>query len=402
MFDRLAEQCLLLTSRLMRRLALIAISLALAAAACTYESSGVTTTTIGDPEDVVPATGPADIAVETQRVEGTSLTVASVTLPSDGWVVVRADDGGAPGQIIGISEILREGVVARVQVPFFVPITEDTTVHATIHVDLDRDGAFTYEAPDSLIDEIATFANGEAATAVARIELLPPLQPAEVTLEEQRTDGTSVVAAAAVLPAPGFVALMSNVQGGPGEVLAITELVPAGTVADIDFVPVPSLRVSGLVFLVVWIDRDEDGLFDAANDDIAVRVDGSLAQASAVMTVIPIEPASIDVHDQEGDGTTLTIDEVVLPGPGFILVLTDLADEPGDRLIVTESRPAGTHEEITIEFDEPLTEDTDLWVRTIIDFDEDGLIGPDDPFGLTGPGGEPATAALAYTIAEDE
>ncbi len=83
-------------------------------------------------------------------------------------------------------------------------------------------------------------------------------------------------------------------------------------------------------------------------------------------------------------------------------MLTDLADEPGDRLIVTESRPAGTHEEITIEFDEPLTEDTDLWVRTIIDFDEDGLIGPDDPFGLTGPGGEPATAALAYTIAEDE
>lgn len=387
---------------MIRRLILAVSALVLVAATCTYESSGTTTTTVVDPEDVLLATGPADIALEDQRVEGTSLTVASVTLPSDGWVVVRADDGGAPGQIIGISEILRAGVIARVPIPFFVPITEDTTVHASIHVDLDRDGAFTYEAPDSLIDEIAIFANGEAATAVARIELLPPLQPAEATLEEQRTDGTSVLAAAAVLPAPGFVALMSNVQGGPGEVLAITELLDAGTVADIEFAPEPPVRVSGLVFLVVWVDRDEDGLFDPALDDVAVRVDGSLAQASAVMTVVLIEPASITVADQEGDGSVFTIAEVVFPGPGFIEVLTDAGGAPGERLIVTGSRVAGTYEDVTIEFEEALTEETVLWIRTIIDFDEDGSIGPEDPFGLTGPGGEPATASFTYTIPQEE
>lgn len=380
----------------------LAAAFALVVAACTYESSGTTTTTIVDPGEVLPATGPADIVLADQRVEGTSLAVDSVTLPSDGWVVARVDDGGAPGRIIGISELLRPGVVARVPIPFFVPITEDTTVHASIHVDLDRDGTFTYEAPDSLIDEIATFANGEAATAVARVELLPPLQPAEATLLEQRTDGTSVQAAAAVLPAPGFVALMSNIQGGPGDVLAITERLEAGTVADIEFIPDPPLRVSGLVFLVVWVDRDEDGLFDPAGDDVAVRVDGSLAEASAVMTVVPTEPVSITVSDQEGDGAVLTIAEVILPSPGFLVVLTDPADAPGDRLIVTGSSAAGTHEDVTIELDEPLTEDTVLWVRAIVDFDEDGLVGPDDPFGLTGPGGDPAAASFTYTIAEEE
>jgi hypothetical protein len=391
---------------MIRPLTISLVALALVATACTYESSGTTTTTVVDPEDVPPTTGPADIVLEDQRVEGTSLTLASVTMPDDGWVVARIDQGGGPGEIIGISEILRKGVIARVPIPFFLPLTEDTIVHATIHVDLDRDGVYTYEAPDSLIDEIAIFANGDAATAEALIELLPPLQPGEATLEEQRTDGTSVLAAAAVLPAPGFVALLSNVQGEPGEVLAITELLPTGTVADIEFIPEPPLRVSGLVFLVAWVDRDEDGLFDPVEDDIAVRVDGTLAAASAIVTVVPLEPTSITVEDQEGDGTLISILQVVLPSSGFIELLTDSNGQPGTRLHLNGSRVAGTHDEILIELDEALEGEAEdeivLWVRMIIDFDEDGAATAEDPFGLVELGGSPAQASFTFRFEADE
>ncbi len=387
---------------MIRRLTISALALSLLAAACTYESSGTTTTTVVDLQDVPPATGPADLVLEDQRVEGTSLTLASVTMPDDGWVVVRVDQGGGPGEIIGISELLRKGVIARVPIPFTLPLTEDAVVHATIHVDADRDGIYTYEAPDSLIDEIATFANGEAATAVGTIGLLPPLQPGEATLEEQRTDGTSVLAAAAVLPSPGFVALMSNVQGEPGEVLAITELLPAGTVGDYLFVPAVPLRISGLVFLVAWVDRNEDGLFNPVEDDIAVRVDGSLAAASAIVTVVPLEPTSISAVDQEGDGTFVNVAELILPSQGFVELLTDAGGVPGERLVLTGSRAAGTYEDITIELDGALTENTLLWVRTIIDFDEDGVAGPEDPFGLVQLNGAVAQARLTYTIPEEE
>jgi hypothetical protein len=316
--------------------------------------------------------------------------------------VVRVDQGGSPGEIIGISEILRRGVIARVPIPFSLPITDDTIVHATVHVDLDRDGAFTYEAPDSLIDEIATYANGEAATARATIEILPPLQPGEATLEEQRTDGHSLLAAAAVLPAPGFVAIMSNVLGAPGQVLAITELLPAGTVADIAFTLEDPIRISGLVFLVAWVDRDEDGLFDEVSDDIAVRVDGSLAAASAVITVVSLEPTSIVAVDQEGDGTVVTLAELVLPAAGFVELLLDAGGTPGERLILTGSRGAGFYEEISIELEDPLSEDTVLWVRTIIDFDENGEATSEDPFGLVEPDGAVAQAQFTYTIPEDD
>ena len=385
-----------------RRFSISVLTLALLAASCAYESSGTTTTTVVDPEEIPPVTGPADLVLEGQRVEGTSLTLASVTMPDDGWVVVRVDQGGGPGEIIGISEILRRGVIARVPIPFFLPITSDTVVHATIHVDLDRDGAFTYEAPDSLIDEIATYANGEAATAKATIEILPPLQPGEATLEEQRTDGHSLLAAAAVLPAPGFVAIMSNVQGAPGQVLAITELLPAGTVADIAFTLEDPIRISGLVFLVAWVDRDEDGLFDEVSDDIAVRVDGTLAAASAIITVVSLEPTSITALDQDGDGTVVTVAELVLPAAGFVELLLDVGGTPGERLVLTGSRVEGSYEEISIELEEPLTEDTVFWVRTIIDFDEDGAATSEDPFGLVEFGGAVAQAQFTYTIPEDD
>jgi hypothetical protein len=386
---------------MIRRLALAALVVTLFASACTYETSGTTTTTVVDPADLPPSTGPADLVLETQRVEGSSLTVASVTMPDSGWVVVRVDQGGGPGELIGISEILRKGVIARVPIPFTLPLTEDTTVHASIHVDIDRDGVFTYEPPDSLIDSIATFANGEAATAVATIELLPPLQPGEATLVEQRTDGTSLLGAAAVLPAPGFVTVMGNVQGEPGEVLGVSQLLAAGTVADVEVLLDPPLRVSGLVFLVAWVDRDEDGLFDAELDDIAVRVDGTLAASGAVATVIPLEPTSVSAGDQEGDGTTMTIDQLILPGPGFVEVLTDAGGVPGTRLILTGSRVAGAYEDITIEFDEALTEDATLWVRTIIDYDEDGEATAADPFGLVEVAGDVAQVRFTYTVASD-
>lgn len=387
---------------MLRRFTIASLVVSLLASACAYESSGTTTTTVVDLADVPPATGPADLVLEDQRVEGTSLTIASVTMPDDGWVVVRVDEGGGPGEIIGISEILRKGVIARVPIPFTLPLTADTVVHATVHVDMDRDGLFTYEPPDSLADVIGTFANGEAATATATIQLLPPIQPGEATLEEQRSDGTTVIGAAAVLPAPGFVALMSNVQGEPGDVLAATDLLAAGTVSDIEFHPDPALKVSGLVFLVAWVDRDEDGLLDPASDDIAVRSDGTLAAASAIVSVVPLAPSSVSAVDQEGDGTSVTIAEVVLPGPGFVELLTDDNGVPGTRLALSEGKVEGTYDDLVFELDEALPGEADdqivLWVRTIIDFDEDGAASGADPFGLVEVDGVVAQATFTYTL----
>lgn len=385
---------------MIRRLIPLFVALALVVSACSYESSGTTTTTVIDPADQPPSTGPADILIEDQRIEGTTIEVASVTLPSDGWVVVREDVGGTPGEIIGISAWLRQGVIARVPIPFSIPITEDTVVHASIHIDMDRDGVFTYEAPDLLVDEIAIFANGSIATATATIELLPPLEPAEALIEEQRTDGILITGGSAVLPAPGFVVLMSDDGGSPGEVLAVSDLLGPGEHDDLEFTLTPGLREPGLIFIVVWIDRDENELFNPQFDAEGVRPDGSIAQDSALMQVVPVEPTSITAVSQEGDGSSITVAEVILPSPGFIEVLADADGAPGERIAISRARVEGTYEDVTIELDEPLEDDTALWVRVVIDFDEDGAPSDGDRVGLIAVDGEESRTRFTYTIAD--
>ena len=386
---------------MIRRSASLVLLLALVAGACAYESSGTTTTTTIDPLEQPPATGPADIVIEDQRIEGTVVMVESVTLPADGWVVLREDVSGTPGELIGISEILRQGVIANVPIPLFVPITEDTVVHASIHVDMDRDGIFTYEPPDSLVDEIATFANGSVATATALIELLPPLEPAEAIIEDTRSDGTVVEGASAVLPSPGFVALHADADGAPGDVITTTGLLPAGAHDELEFTPTPALREPLTVWVVVWIDRDEDGALDVEEDSQGVRPDGTIAQDSATVQVVPIEPSSIAVSDQEGDGTTITIEELVLPSAGFVEILADEGGEPGERLDISAARVAGTYEDVVIELDDALEEETTLWVRVLIDFDEDGEPTDADRIGLVEPDGAAAQEIFTYTIEED-
>lgn len=383
---------------MIRRLILLPVVFAVVVAGCAYESSGTTTTTTIDVADLPPSTGPADVVMEDQRIEGTTVEIASVTMPSDGWVVLREDVAGSPGEIVGISAMLRQGTIARVPIPFFVPIADDVIVHASIHIDIDRDGVFTYEPPDSLVDEIATFANGSIATATALIELLPPVQPAEVLLEEQRTDGTVVTGASAVLPAAGFVVLMTNTDGAPGEVLAVSDLLDAGEHDDIELTPDPALREPGLVFAVVWIDRDEDGAFDPEFDAQGVRADGAIAMVSALMQVLPVEPTSISASDQEGDGETITISELILPSAGFVEVLLDADGSPGERIAVSGARVAGTYEDVTLELEDALTEETTLWLRVIIDFDEDGVPSDTDRFGLVTIDGDRARATFTYTV----
>jgi hypothetical protein len=385
---------------MIRRLTPLFVAIALVAAACSYESSGTTTTTTIDLADLPPATGPADIVVEDQRIEGTVVIVESVTMPSAGWVVVREDVGGAPGEVIGISDILREGVIARVPIPFFVPLADDTTIHVSVQIDIDRDGVFTYEPPNSLIDEIGTFANGSIASVTARIELLPPLQPSEVVLEGQRTDGTVITGASVVLPAPGFVALMTDADGAPGAILTVTGLLPAGSTDDLTFTPSPSLRQTVSLFVVAWIDRDENGAFDPEFDVMAVRIDGAIAQASVEIQVVPLEPTSVSAVDQEGDGASVTIAELTLPATGFVELLTDVDGQPGERLAIGAPRVAGTFDDITFELEEPLTVETLLWVRILIDFDEDGVPSDGDRVGLVAVGGAEAQATFTYRIAE--
>ena len=381
-----------------RRLSPLA-ALLLLAAACAYESSGTTTTSVALIEDEPIATGPADIVAEDQRSEGSSVLIDSLSLPAAGWVVARADNDGSPGEVIGISELLSKGVISAVPVSFLVPIAETTTVHLTIHIDVDGDGEFRYEPPDSFIDEIATEASGEPATTTVTITLLPPLGPAEALLEEQVTDGTSLVVAGGLLPAPGFIAVQQNEGGEPGAVLAVSGLFLAGEVGEFTLALEPPLPITGLAFAVAWVDRDEDGEFTPGpdGDEIAVRDDGSLAATGVVVTVLRREPAVLVVADQETAGETFLVGSAEVPAAGFIEILSNASGAPGIRLAVAPVDP-GTADDLEVALPDGVTTGATLWLRLWIDFDQDGVLSAGDLQALIEVGGDPVETSFVVTI----
>ena len=381
-----------------------AISLLLAAAlalsACAYESAGTTTTTTVADDETPPPTAPAEIVVSDQMIEGSSLVVDSVSLPAPGFVVVRMDAGGSPGEVVGISELLTTGSIAQVPIPFFVPLVEEATVHVTVHIDRDRDARFTYEPPDAFVDEIATRGNGEPATTTALLTLLAPLSPADVFVDPQTNNGGTLLVASASLPSPGWVGIHRSEGGEPGEILAVSDLLPAGVTDDLEFAIDPPLEATQEVFVAVWIDRDADGVFapEAGADEIGVRDDGALALENPVITVLARNPGDLFVLDQESDGSAILIESLRLPSPGFVEILADDGGSPGGRLQVSELLPAGVAPQVSIELDPVLTETTVLWVRLWIDFDQDGTLSAGDLTVLDEPGGDVIQDSLEIEV----
>lgn len=113
--------------------------------------------------EAAPVTGPATITADDQSGDGTSVLVASVSLPTDGFVVVHADDGGAPGPILGWSDLLPAGDSSDVVVELEEPIAASGTVFPMAHVDANGNGEYEFMPPDVTIDVPATTADGGVA-----------------------------------------------------------------------------------------------------------------------------------------------------------------------------------------------------------------------------------------------
>jgi len=383
-----------------RRVSLVLLLTLLLLAACSYESSGTTTTTLPLIEEEPVATGPADIVAVDQRSEGSSVLVDSLSMPSAGWVIARLDTGGSPGEVIGISELVSKGVISEVPVPFLIPIAGTTTVHLTVHIDVDGDGEFRYEAPDAFIDEIATEANGDPATTTVLITLLPPLSPGSALLDAQTSDGTSVVVAGGLLPAPGFLALQQSEDGVPGAVLAVSGLRPAGEVGPLTLFPESPLSGTGLLFVVAWVDRDENGEFNPGEggDEMAVNEEGSLAAASAIVTVIRREPAAVVIANQVVEDGAFIVTRVEAPAAAFLEILADASGAPGARLaVVTVAQ--GIVDNLEIPLPPGTRTGARLWLRLWVDSDQSGDLSAADQRALTELGGDPVQASFIATIA---
>ncbi len=370
------------------------------AGSCSYESSGTTTTTLPLSGDEPVATSPASIVAGDQRSEGSSVVVESLAMPDAGWVVARLDSGGSPGEVIGISELIAKGFTADVPVPFLVPISSTTTLHLTVHIDVDSDTEFLYEPPDAFVDAVATGADGTPATAIVTITLLPPLSPGSALLDPQVTDGTTLVLAGGLLPAPGFLVVHESAAEGPGAVLGVSELFPSGVIGEFTLSLDTPLVAAGTFMVVAWVDRNEDGAFTPGpeGDQMAVTEGGLLAVGSAEITVIRRAPAALVVADQVVEsGGEFVIDSLVAPAAGFIEILRNSSGAPGTRLAVV-AVAAGTVNDLAVPLPAGVSSGARLWLRLWVDFDQSGALSPADLTALDEIDGNDVQESFVVTL----
>jgi hypothetical protein len=164
-----------------------------------------------------------------------------------------------------------------------------------VHIDMNENGEYEFMPPDNIVDIPATTADDAVAVAGGEVTVLetgagPAISPAEVVFEAQESDGTSIVVASVTLPAPGFIAIHSNADGGPGPVIGNSDLLPVGTSENVVITLDTPLEATDLVFPMVHIDMNENGEYEFMPPDNIVDIpattaDDAVAVAGGEVTV---------------------------------------------------------------------------------------------------------------------
>lgn len=161
----------------MKRRYLIASSavFALVVAACDGTSEETTTTAAAAEATTTaagaegPPSAPSALTADAQESDGTTIVIASVTLPSPGFIAIHGDQENAPGPVVGHSDLLPAGDSTEVTVTLDEPLTESGTLWPMVHIDINDNGEYEFFPPDETIDTPGTTEAGEVAVISVEI-----------------------------------------------------------------------------------------------------------------------------------------------------------------------------------------------------------------------------------------
>ncbi|WP_336001607.1 DUF7282 domain-containing protein [Halorientalis halophila] len=199
-----------------------------------------------------------------------TVVIEEAVLSTEGYLVLRADDGGDPGRVVGVRPLdagRHTGVTVRADPDYWANVSGNRTLWAVLHADGDGgDGGF-----DPEVDRQLRWLGGPAGE---RISVARASRPASVvTRGAGPIENGTVPVIAATLADRGHLVVHELENGTLGRPLGARTL-PAGRHTDVGI----SVNASGLgerALLAVAIHADDgDGRFDPEADR-PVRVAGN-------------------------------------------------------------------------------------------------------------------------------
>jgi hypothetical protein len=226
----------------------------------------------------VVATTPIYVAGVSMRVHDQIVTdvvkAESVVSDGPGFLVIHADNAGAPGPVIGFAPVV-DGTNANIEVP--VDAAGVTPVlFPMLHVDTGVAGTYEFgqvEGADGPARTVSGDVLTYAISAAPAIEYVGTLS------------GTTLTVSSALIDGPGFLVIHADNGGAPGPVLGFTPLV-RGLTHNV----VVELSADGMtetVFPMLHVDTGELGVYEFGTVEGA---DGPVRVAEQVVTG-PLTPA---------------------------------------------------------------------------------------------------------------
>jgi hypothetical protein len=304
------------------------------------------------------------IVVTDQEVttEGKIVADAVVAL-TPGWLVLRADDDGEPGPVLGQSPVT-PGETENVAV-FFDWRRATRRLHAVLYEDQGEPGIFE---PDGS-DEPVVFRG--MSIAAAFVVDLPP----DVFVIDQPATTGEIIVDRAVINTRGWIAVYSDFNGFTDRLLGYAPL--AAGVNEELAVPIEG-TITSLLHIMLHEDTGVIGEFEYPSGDPPLRDD----EGRAILFTFQTDGGNYIVTRNQplAEDGSIEVPLVVTDLDAWVTVWTSAAGEP-DTIIGRVLLPPGVHRNVRIEVDTAATTDQ-LFVVLHQDAGEAGQFeypdGPDE------------------------
>ncbi len=355
---------------------LVLVALGAAGAAAAVPTDGTQAQTAG----TVQAEGPS-VTLNNQTSGGTTVTVASVTVPDGGFVTIHTaavTEGGAKtfSSVSGTSGYLSAGTHENVTVTLDEPVDNTSTLVAMPHKDTNGDHTYSFVASNGEADgPYTSMGNIVIDTATVTVS-------ASVTYDQSRTNGSSITVERVELSENGFLAIHdSSLLDGDtfASVRGVSGQLSAGVHEDVSFRLDEPLESNDTLIAMPHKDTDDDGEYDfvtsdGADDGVFTDAGGNIVLMPSPVAVTGDNAASVTMANQSSGGHLVYVEEVYLPSGGFVTA-HDSSLLDGDTFASVRGTSAyltaGNHEHVPITLDEPLNESDTVIAMPHKDTDDD-------------------------------
>ena len=236
---------------------------------------------------------------------------------------------------------------------------------------VDNGGSVAFTVTGELASELSSYictVHSSMEGSIRTIDQTGTDGPADVTMSDQSSDGVTVTVDSARLSEGGFVTIHdSSLTNGETleSVRGTSDYLEAGSVQDLDVELDDPLTSGDTLIPMAHRDTNENETYDfvtsGGNADGPYLFDGNAVTDNADVQINTA--AAVKMDNQTSDGSSVTVDFARLDDGGFVTIHDDTlldGDALGSVRGTSDYLDSGTHEDVTVSLDDPVSGESTL------------------------------------------